>query len=107
MLEGPIFHQINVLPNIGIIILALLYGKGEFGKSICIAGMSAYDTDCNCGNVGAVLGTSLGESKIPDKWKKPIKNNFSTKLRSFKSAKISEIANRITKIGNRIIKEKY
>ncbi|NHJ19693.1 MAG: ADP-ribosylglycohydrolase family protein [Candidatus Lokiarchaeota archaeon] len=47
--------KIHVLPNIGIIILSLLYGdhdkEDSFGRSICIAGMMGYDADCNCGLV--------------------------------------------------------
>ncbi|MHA1298357.1 MAG: ADP-ribosylglycohydrolase family protein [Candidatus Helarchaeota archaeon] len=106
MLKLPGLHQVHVLPNIGIIILSLLYGKGDFGKSICIAAMSAYDTDCNCGNVGAIIGTSIGETKIPEKWKKPLNDEFKTKLRSFKGSKISKIAKRISSIGKLILKDK-
>jgi len=68
--------------------------------------MCAYDTDCNCGNVGAIIGTSIGESKIPQKWKNPINNIFKTKLKSFRESKISEIADRIFKIGKKIIQTK-
>ncbi|MHA1381037.1 MAG: ADP-ribosylglycohydrolase family protein [Candidatus Helarchaeota archaeon] len=107
MLKLPAIHQIHVLPNIGLIIIALLYGKGDFGRSICIAGMAAYDTDCNCGNVGAIIGTAIGESNIPKKWKKPINDDFKTKLRSFKGSKISEISKRIFKIGKQIIDLRY
>lgn len=103
MLNLPLINQIHVLPNIGIIILALLYGDGNFGKSICISGMCAYDTDCNCGNIGAVIGTSIGESQIPENWKKPINDIFKTKLSSFSGDKISVIANRICRIGEQII----
>ena len=42
---------VHVLPNIGIIILSLLYGKDNkqdpLGRSVCIAAMMGLDTDCN------------------------------------------------------------
>ncbi len=106
MLQDKNLHGVHVLPNIGIIILALLYGNGDLGKSICIAGMCGYDTDCNCGNIGAIIGTSIGESRIPKKWKEPINDIFKTKLKSLSETKISDIAKRICKIGKRVIEAK-
>ncbi|MFX1452825.1 MAG: ADP-ribosylglycohydrolase family protein [Promethearchaeota archaeon] len=106
MLQDKYLHGVHVLPNIGIIILALLYGDADFGKSICIAGMAGYDTDCNCGNVGAIIGTSIGESNISKKWKDPINDIFKTRLRSLSEARISDIAKRICKIGKKVTKAK-
>ena len=45
---------VHVLPNIGIIILSLLYSQDEedqLGRVICIAAMMGLDTDCNCGKL--------------------------------------------------------
>jgi ADP-ribosylglycohydrolase len=73
---------LHVLPNAGIITLSLLYGVNDpvdpFGRPICIAGMMALDTDCNCGNIGTIMGTIFGEKNIPKKWKKPLNNEFHT-----------------------------
>lgn len=102
--------EVHVLPNIGIIILSLLYGAEEkndpLGKSICICAMMGYDTDCNCGNIGAILGTQLGENKIPSKWKEPLQDTFSTYVKGYEKWKISELASRVANIGKLIIKEK-
>ncbi len=101
---------VHVLPNIGIIILALLYGAQDkqdpFGKSICIAAMMGYDTDCNCGNIGALLGTSLGVENIPSKWKDPLQDTFSTYVKGHEKWKISELSRRIANIGEEVIKKK-
>ncbi len=95
--------NVHVLPNAGIIILSLLYGEGDFEKSICISAMSAMDTDCNCGNIGAILGVICGASRIPRKWKSPLNDIFYTKTRSIKEIKISEIARRVYNIGLKVI----
>jgi hypothetical protein len=101
---------IHVLPNIGIIILALLYGAQDkqdpFGKSICIAAMMGYDTDCNCGNIGALLGTQLGAERIPSKWKDPLQNTFSTYVKGYERWRITDLAHRITNIGEKVLKQK-
>jgi ADP-ribosylglycohydrolase len=102
--------KIHTLPNIGIIILSLLYGgqdsEDPFGPSICIAAMMGYDTDCNCGNIGALMGVLYGADKIPAKWKDPLQDTFSTFVKGHEKWKISELAQRIAKIGEKVIMEK-
>ncbi len=100
------FSAVHVLPNASIITLSLLYGNNDFEKSICIAAMCGFDTDCNCGNVGAILGTICGAQNIPHKWKDPLNDMFYTKTRSIKEIKISEIAKRVCRIGEKIIQNK-
>ena len=58
--------------NIGFAIIGLLYGKGDFGKSICLANNCGDDTDCTAATVGALLGIINGRSGIPEKWIAPI-----------------------------------
>jgi hypothetical protein len=101
---------VHVLPNIGIIILSLLYGSQDkedpLGKSICISAMMGLDTDCNCGNIGAILGAQLSIDNIPSKWKDPLQNTFSTYVKGYEKWKISELAQRISDIGKKVIKVK-
>ena len=50
----------HMIPNHAVIILALLYGEGDFGESLLIANTAGWDTDCNSGNVGCLLGLRGG-----------------------------------------------
>ncbi|MBD3228989.1 MAG: hypothetical protein GF329_12440 [Candidatus Lokiarchaeota archaeon] len=106
ILTIPPFKNVHVIPNIGIIILSLLYGEGDFERTICTAAMSALDTDCNCGNLGAILGIIIGAKNIPKKWKDPLDNMFYTKTRSIQEIRISSLAKRVQKVGEIIIKQK-
>lgn len=54
--------------NIGIAVIGLLYGNGDFGKSICTAVNCGEDTDCSAGFVGALLGIIMGNGSLPTKW---------------------------------------
>jgi ADP-ribosylglycohydrolase len=104
------YSGVHVLPNIGIIILSLLFGAQDkvdpLGRSICIAAMMGLDTDCNCGNIGAILGAQLGAEKIPSKWKDPLQDTFSTYVKGYEKWKISELAQRISNIGKKVVQEK-
>lgn len=70
------FDFTNAITNLGIVILALLYGEGDFDKTINIAFRCGYDTDCTCATAGALLGIVLGADKIPDKIKQMVGDNF-------------------------------
>jgi len=101
---------VHVLPNIGIMILSLLYGNQDeddpFGRTICVAAMMGLDTDCNCGNLGAILGAQFGADKIPPKWKDPLQNTFSTYVKGYEKWKITELAQRVASIGKKVVDEK-
>ncbi len=64
----------HVIPNHALIILALLYGEGEFHKSMLIVNTCGWDTDCNAGNLGCLLGIMNGVAGLetgPD-WRTPV-----------------------------------
>ncbi len=61
----------HIIPNAGVCIMALLYGK-SFARGVEIATMAGWDTDCNAGNVGSILGVAGGLSALPDHYRTPI-----------------------------------
>ncbi|MNW37744.1 ADP-ribosylglycohydrolase [compost metagenome] len=65
----------HILPNAAVIILSLLYGEGDFSRSINICNMCGWDTDCNVANVGTITGVLNGIEGIGDDWRRPI-NDF-------------------------------
>ena len=62
----------HIIPNSAVMILAMLYGQGDYSKTINICNMCGWDTDCNVGNVATILGVLVGLDGIDDSWKKPI-----------------------------------
>lgn len=49
-----------MVSNHAVILLGLLYGAGDFDESMMIVNTSGYDTDCNAGNLGCLLGIRNG-----------------------------------------------
>lgn len=66
----------HIIPNAGVCILALLYGNGDFARTVEIATMCGWDTDCNAGNVGTVLGVMRGTDGLPERYRKPINDGI-------------------------------
>ncbi len=64
----------HMVPNHGLIVHSLLHGEGDFQKSLMIVNTSGWDTDCNSGNLGCLMGIRNGIEGInegPD-WRGPI-----------------------------------
>jgi ADP-ribosylglycohydrolase len=95
----------HIIPNAAIVILSLLYGKGDFSTSINICTMCGWDTDCNAANVGSVMGVRNGLSGIDyDKWRKPINDFFacSSVIGSLNIMDIPSCAYYIAKLGYKV-----
>jgi ADP-ribosylglycohydrolase len=64
----------HMVPNHGLIIFSLLYGDDDFQKSMMVVNTSGWDTDCNAGNLGCLMGIKNGLAGLnngPD-WRGPV-----------------------------------
>jgi ADP-ribosylglycohydrolase len=50
----------HMIPNHALIIMSLLFGDDDFQKTLMIVNTAGWDTDCNSGNVGCILGIKNG-----------------------------------------------
>lgn len=81
----------HTISNAMIVAAALLYGNGDFGKSICMAVETAFDTDCNGATVGSILGMANGIKSIDEKWTAPFNDTLKTSIFGIGDVKISEL----------------
>lgn len=80
----------HTISNAMIVAAALLYGNGDYGKSICMAVETGFDTDCNGATVGSILGMANGIQSIPEYWQKPINDTLHTAIFGITTVKISD-----------------
>lgn len=64
--------NIDAKINSAYIAIGLLYGRGDFGRTLEIATRCGQDSDCNPSSAGGILGGILGYGAIPKKWKEPL-----------------------------------
>jgi hypothetical protein len=60
--------NIDAKINGAYIVMGMLYGEGDLDKTIIIATRCGQDSDCNPSNAAGVLFTSLGYSKLPERF---------------------------------------
>jgi hypothetical protein len=65
--------NIDATVNAAYVVIGLLYGEGDFTRSLEISTRCGQDADCNPSTVGGILGTLLGYEKIPAYWKLGLK----------------------------------
>ena len=80
----------HTISNAMIVVMSLLYGGGDYGRSICMAVEAGFDTDCNGATVGSVLGMAKGYACIDEYWLKPIKDTLHTSIFGVGTVKISD-----------------
>jgi hypothetical protein len=61
--------NIDASVNAAYVVLGLLYGNGDFTKTMEISTRAGQDSDCNPSSAGGILGTLLGYGKIPSYWR--------------------------------------
>jgi ADP-ribosylglycohydrolase len=66
-----VFNTFNIDAKINAawILLGLLYGEKDFGKTISISARGGDDSDCNPASAGGILATMIGYKNIPEYWK--------------------------------------
>ena len=64
----------HMVPNHGLIILGLLYGDSDFNQSMLVVNTAGWDTDCNSGNLGCLLGIKDGLATFDhgNDWRGPV-----------------------------------
>lgn len=68
--------NIDAKLNGGYVVMGLLYGGGDFYKTMNVATRCGQDADCNPANAAGILGTILGAKRIPAEYREPLHNTY-------------------------------
>ena len=52
--------------------IGILYGEGDFKKTVEIACRCGQDSDCNPSSAGGIIGAMLGYDKLPRDWREAL-----------------------------------
>ncbi|MEV4448330.1 MULTISPECIES: ADP-ribosylglycohydrolase family protein [Streptomyces] len=85
---------IHTIPNAAVLTAGLLYGDGDFTRTITLTVRGGLDTDSNGATAGSVAGVLCGAEAIPAQWKDPLEDTVRSAVFGFDGVRISELAAR-------------
>lgn len=96
--------------NVAFAVLGLLYGEGDFKKSMLLAVNCGDDTDCTAATVGAIFGIMYGTKGIPEDWKNHIGDRIITCCINMgvcfrRIGSCSELTERVVRLAPVVIEE--
>ena len=90
--------------NVSYAIIGLLWGEGDFKKSMILAINCGDDTDCTAATVGATMGILGGGAAIPEDWKQHIGDDIVT-ISINKGNVARKVPKTCTELSERVIKQ--
>ena len=66
--DGELVSGVDVRINGAYVYMGLLYGGGDFWRTMNVSMRCGRDSDCNPSSCAGILGTVLGMQNIPGKW---------------------------------------
>jgi ADP-ribosylglycohydrolase len=85
---------VHTLINNSAIVIGLLYGDGDFMQTVRISTECGYDTDCNAGNAGAIIGAYIGQNLIPSYVKRFIRGEIIPGLQDWSDKSLFNLSQR-------------
>jgi ADP-ribosylglycohydrolase len=89
-------HTIN---NAAVVAAALLWGAGDFTRTIGLAVEGGWDTDCNGATAGSAYGAMHGAGSLPAHWTDPFEDRIRSALFGFDGVRITDLAARTARIA--------
>lgn len=89
-------HTIN---NAALVAAALLWGEGDFTRTIGLAVQGGWDTDCNGATAGSAFGAMHGRAALPPHWIDPLEDRIRSALFGYDGSRIGELAQRTVRLA--------
>lgn len=96
------YNPIHTIVNAAIVVASLLHGNGDFEKTVTLAVLSGFDTDCNGATAGSIVGVMMGSNKLPKGWSIQLNDRVESYIAGYNNARISELAKQTLEIAKRI-----
>ncbi|MFI9507005.1 ADP-ribosylglycohydrolase family protein [Nocardia sp. NPDC052566] len=88
------YNWVHAIPNACLITAGLLWGAGDFTRTIARTVQSGCDTDSNGATAGSVAGILNGATAIPRHWTEPLHDTLHTAVFGYDGTSITALARR-------------
>jgi ADP-ribosylglycohydrolase len=93
------FSWIHTLSNAAVVVAGLLWGDGDYARTVGLTVMGGWDTDSNAATTGSVAGVLLGSGALPARFIDPLQDRARSALFGFDNSAISELAARTVRFA--------
>lgn len=90
---------VHTLNNAALIVAGLLWGEGDYARTVGLTVMGGWDTDSNAATTGSVAGVLLGTGALPPRFVDPLEDRTRSALFGFDNSRISELAARTVRLA--------
>jgi ADP-ribosylglycohydrolase len=100
------YSFVHIINNSALVAAALLWGDGDFSRTIGLAVEGGWDTDCTGATTGSIFGATFGASALPSHWVDPLSDRIRSAIAGFDNSRISELVERTHGLARRHRDEK-
>jgi ADP-ribosylglycohydrolase len=93
------YHWVHTINNAEVVTAALLWGEGDFGRTIGLAVEAGLDTDCTGATAGSAFGALHGAEALPAHWTDPLENSMHSAIFGFEGIRITDLVDRSLHVG--------
>jgi ADP-ribosylglycohydrolase len=89
-------HTVN---NAALVTAALLWGDGDFTRTIGLAVQGGWDTDCTGATAGSIFGALHGTEALPGHWVDPLNDLVRSAIMGYDRSTVSDLADRTLRLA--------
>lgn len=95
------YNWVHAIPNACLVTAGLLWGAGDFTRTIALTVQSGCDTDSNGATAGSVAGILAGADALPTHWTDPFHDRLHSAVFGYDGSRISDLARRTHLLAGR------
>ncbi len=93
------YNWVHTINNAEVVAAALLWGDGDFGRTIGYAVEAGLDTDCTGATAGSAFGALHGKAALPAHWVEPLHDSMHSAIFGFEGTRISDLVDRTMRVS--------
>jgi ADP-ribosylglycohydrolase len=93
------YSWVHTLNNAALVVAALLWGEGDYARTVGLTVQGGWDTDSNAATTGSVAGVLLGTAGLPARFVDPLHDRTRSALFGFDNSRISDLAARTIRLA--------
>ncbi|MFW6107216.1 MAG: ADP-ribosylglycohydrolase family protein [bacterium] len=93
---------VHTLNNAALTVAGLIYGRGDYQKTIALTVMGGLDTDCTGATAGSIVGAMRGAGRLPRKWVEPLGDRAESYIQGHRRWRSSDVARRFCRVAAQV-----